>query len=350
MNRMNWRAGLRLTAVASLLALSSSVTSAQTSGPSGTPNACGDVAGTPATSNFGGVLSVFNIERRVPITGFSSVDTLAFPAATLQSVQGGALEFRERLFFNPQTGLLTSTLFTQQPSATFPTPLGLNVGADTLQTFAIQVDRIYTGRTPHASVLLTGRVVSNTPQAAPFGNLNCAPAAVSVSFPRSTTGGGTTGGGTTGGGTTGGGTTGGTTDTSIANVVVLIAGQVSTFSTTASGTVTVSNPAVPPDGGGNGGGGTGPTANAGPAKQQAVTQLYALSGLASTPGTAGGALTYQWRIPAGAKSASLTNPTSATPQIFFGQGFGDYEVELVVTDANGVSSAPARITISYSGP
>jgi hypothetical protein len=123
---------------------------------------------------------------------------------------------------------------------------------------------------------------------------------------------------------------------------------VSSYSTTATGTVTVTG--APTGGGSNGGGtGGGPTANAGAAQQQAFTRTYTLDGRQSTAGSAGGTVTYLWRIPTGARSATILDPTSAQPQIIFGEGFGNYDVELVVTDSAGNMSEPARITITYLG-
>jgi hypothetical protein len=125
---------------------------------------------------------------------------------------------------------------------------------------------------------------------------------------------------------------------------VLVAGTVTSYTTTASGTVDITRSATP---GGSGSGGTGgPTANAGSQQQQAFTRTYTLDARQST-GT--GTLTYLWRIPAGARSATILNPTSSQPQIIFGEGFGNYDVELIVTDANGVASQPMKITITYLG-
>ena len=348
-------------AVCMALTLLAGIASAQaTSTTTATANRC-DGSSSPVVIG-GGTVNQFSVERRLPANAFDAATGVSFPSAVTQAVQGGALEFRETLIFNQQNGRLTSRLFTQQPASTFPTSIITlnNLGSpDLLHTFVICVDRIYTSANPRPNVLMVGTVVDNAVSGA-FGTLNGATAAVSVSYPTATTGtGGSTGTGGTGTGGTGTGGTGtggtgtgtGTVDATqnIANVVVVVAGSVVSFTTTASGTVTLTG--APTGGGGGGGGGTtdGPTANAGPAQQQAFSRVHTLDARQSTAGTAGGTLTYLWRIPAGARSASILNPTSAQPQIVFGEGFGNYEVELVVTDSAGRASAPVRITITYLG-
>jgi hypothetical protein len=325
------------------LTLLAGTASAQATTTPGTANQCN---GTTTPTFVGtGTLTQFNIERRLTPTSFDASTGTSFPSGVLQSVEGGALEFRETLVYNPQNGRLTSRLFTQQPSSTFPTPIQTLTtlsATDLLSTYSICVDRIYRSSNPRPNVMFVGTVIENL-VSGPFGTLNGAPAAVSVSYPTATGTGGT-------GGTGGGGTGTVDTTTQIANVVVLIAGNVTAFTSTASGTVTITGVPTTPGGGGNGGGtGTGPTANAGAAQQQAFTRTHVLSGTASTVGTAGGTLTYLWRIPQGARSATILNPTSAQPQIIFGEGFGNYDVELVVTDSAGNVSEPARITITYLG-
>jgi hypothetical protein len=89
-----------------------------------------------------------------------------------------------------------------------------------------------------------------------------------------------------------------------------------------------------------------PTANAGPDQTAPVGSLVTLDGSASSdPG--GLPLTYQWAFvskPA-ASTAALSDPTSVH-STFTPDAVGDYRFQLIVTNADGFSSAPAAVMVS----
>lgn len=90
---------------------------------------------------------------------------------------------------------------------------------------------------------------------------------------------------------------------------------------------------------------TGPTANAGLARQESYTSVYQLSAAMSIVGEGGGPLMYSWR--AIGKQAGISNENTATPQVFFAEP-GEYIFELTVTDARGVSNS-TRVTVNFVG-
>ena len=90
-----------------------------------------------------------------------------------------------------------------------------------------------------------------------------------------------------------------------------------------------------------------PIANAGPNQTVQVGTLVTLDGSASSGPTGQLPLTYAWSFvskPAGS-AMTLSNPAIVHPT-FTPDALGNYVIQLVVTDAAGLSSAPATVTIS----
>jgi K319L-like, PKD domain len=81
---------------------------------------------------------------------------------------------------------------------------------------------------------------------------------------------------------------------------------------------------------------------------QAVTETLdrqiRLTGIASD--AIGSTLTFEWR--AVTKSAAIIHGDTATPDVQFGEGFGEYTFEVKVTNAAG-ASATASATIKFLG-
>ena len=108
---------------------------------------------------------------------------------------------------------------------------------------------------------------------------------------------------------------------------------------TSSGTLRFAGDATPA----TGGTGTGaPVADAGP-DITALTLEAQLDGSKSSDPD-GDAITYSWKSVG--RSASLRNATSAMPIVQFGEGFGEYEFELTVTDSKGLSTTD-RVKVLY---
>ena len=90
-----------------------------------------------------------------------------------------------------------------------------------------------------------------------------------------------------------------------------------------------------------------PIANAGPNQKAQVGILVTLDGSASSDPTDQLPLTYAWSLvsrPAGS-AVTLSDPTIVNPT-FTPDAVGNYVILLIVTDAAGLSSAPATVTIS----
>ncbi len=89
------------------------------------------------------------------------------------------------------------------------------------------------------------------------------------------------------------------------------------------------------------------TAVAGPKNTTAFSKWLQLDGSQSTT-TGGGALTYQWSIPAGSPTAGISGANSAKPNVQLGGGGGIYTFLLTVTDSSGNTSMDST-TINYQG-
>lgn len=269
----------------------------------------------------GGKVNAFRIERRVPLTAFSTTQTPDVPPDLLAAITSGALEVRERLFYNPQSNVLTSTWFTQAPAATFPTPLALDLTQSTVQVFSIDVTRILATQKPVNNVLFTG-LVHSVDIPGPFGDFTGAPATVSAAYVASETEGGLA---------------------TISNVLLNIAGVFASYTQGGSGDIDIT---YPPTGGGGGGGGGegGPKADAGTGGT-VVDYSIVLDG---TKSTGKAPLSFSWGMAAGSKTAAISGGNTATPTVSFGEGFGDYVFELTVTDADGETDK-ATVTFSYQG-
>jgi len=92
-----------------------------------------------------------------------------------------------------------------------------------------------------------------------------------------------------------------------------------------------------------------PIANAGPNQTVQTGTLVTLDGSASSDPSGQLPLSYAWSFvskPAGS-AATLSDLTIVNPT-FTADAAGDYLVQLIVTDAAGLSSAPATVTISTS--
>jgi hypothetical protein len=273
-------------------------------------------AAIPAAAQTGPTLQTFQVERVLALNNILTTITPMADPAVLAGIVGGALEIRERIFYNPVQKLLTSTIFLVPTGSPLPTPLFVDLNRATIAVFTLSVDNVYVTSKPNA-VMFVGVIGQST--ATPYGNYQGAPAVVSVGYTNDS-------------------------PAKITNVVDLIAGAVVTWSGTGAGTVTVVQPTT--GGGGGGGGATGPTVVITPATQTAVTRQIRLDASQSTD-SKGLALTYQW-VALGPPTANIINPTSATPDVQFDNGFGLYTFQVTVTNSAGMSSM-GTTTVQYLG-
>jgi hypothetical protein len=254
----------------------------------------------------------FSIENTVSLDDIGATTTAQFNPAVLTAIQGGALQLRQSVRFDPAAMTLTVNQFTTQPGAPLPTPSTASLGNDLLSTYVIRVDRIYTATTPSPSVMFVGTVTANSPQS-PHGNLTGAPAAVSVGYTTAT-------------------------PQTLNNAVALIAGRVVTFSGATTGTLTF--PQTP----GTGGPTTPPAGAPSVIVRPVADTNYPIIRLdaSQTTNPGGGTLTYSWRVVSGA--ASISAPTAASTDAYLLGSQGEYTFEVTVTNATGQSTS-SRITV-----
>ena len=269
-------------------------------------------------------VTALNFERQVTLSNVLSTFTPNAPANVLAAIAGGGVEVRERLVFNPQLSTITSTIFTVSPGSVLPTPLTQDITQGTLTVNTFRVDEIRASCSPVPSVLFIGTITSAPTTGLFAGNLNGATAALSVGF---------------------------TTDSppKINNVAFVVAGVVVEFSPAASGTLTFPPaPATPP---GTSGGPNAvirignPPANppSGNAPIQVFQNPFHLDALASTTGSG---VTFTWT--SDKPVDFIPSKNSATPDVQFQGGAGDYKITLTVTDATGASKS-TTITIQFTG-
>lgn len=266
-------------------------------------------------------LNSLTMERTIPLNQvFTSITPSGIPANVLAALTSGALEIREQTNYNPQAGTLTSSVFTTAAGAPVPTNLGTVSPSAYIAIVTVSVDKIYVTST---AVQIVGTVTQST--ATPYGSYQGSPGSFSFAYSKDT-------------------------PPKISNVIESVAGIIGTFSATATGTVSITQP---PGGGGPGGGGGSPitivvSGQTGTTLTfETPTNQISLDASASTS-TNAGALTYAWSIPAGAPSAVISLPggNAATPLIQLSSGKVQYTITLTVTDSKG-ATATATITIRY---
>jgi len=166
-------------------------------------------------------LSALNFERQLTLTDLLTTLTPNLPANELASITGGAQEIREILIYNPQQGTVTSTVFLVAAGAPLPTP-NFNFQTGVIQTTTLKISQILTSCSPTPSLLIVG-TLSNSSATGAFGNLNGAPAAISLGYTTAT-------------------------PPVINNVVEVVAGSVIAYSAAGTGTLTFPATAVVPPG------------------------------------------------------------------------------------------------------
>jgi hypothetical protein len=272
-------------------------------------------------------VTALSFERAIPLANVLTTITPNADPATLAALAGGALEIREQLVYNPGTGNITSTVFLVPTGSPLPSPGGTISGLNLVTITTAVVSHILTSCAVAPSLLFDGTISGSTPAANGYlygGSLVGASYALSLGY---------------------------TTDTTpkLNNVTETIPGVVTLYTAAATGTLTV--PAS--SSGGGGGGGTGPTivvkfANGTIALPNSNTQAANSPFLldASGSSSSGGALTFAWStISNSPVQFQLAN--SAITLVQFPSA-GDYQIQLVVTDASGASST-FKITLTFTG-
>ena len=255
----------------------------------------------------------FSIERVLTLNDVLTTLTPHLPANIVSSITSGAQEIREKLVYNPKLNTLTSTVFLVAPGSPNPTPTGVDLSGQTIASYRMAVDKIYTSCSPYPNVMFVGVLnLSAGGSSDSTGVYNVSltgdPAVVSIGY---------------------------TTDDppKINNVVELFAGAVVSFSAAGNGTVTFPpSPGTPP-------GSTGPNIVLNitiPAtgRIQVYTQFFHLDASRTTDSD-GLPVTFQWTV---TPPVSLTpSSTAAAIDIQF-PALGDYTVVLTATNSAGKSN------------
>lgn len=269
-------------------------------------------------------ISAFTSEASVPLNFVVASATPNIPNEVLAQLQGGTIQARQRITYDPARNVLTVWVFTAAPNDPLPLPqasLPQSTSSRTISLFEMSPECIIQSSSPTPNILFAGRITSNS-VSAPFGSLTGATAAVSLGYSTQTPGNFTMIGATVAG----------------SNVISSPRGQ---------GTLTFAGT----DGGGTPGDGGGTPGNRAP-----VVQIVPLPGSTTVPIIAldasassdpdGDPLTFQWRSIG--RPASISNANSAIAQVQLGGQVGEYTFEVTVSDNQGNSST-SRVTLSYYG-
>jgi hypothetical protein len=260
------------------------------------------------------------MERVLVLSTLHSSLTPNLPASLLGALTSGAQEIHEQTNYNPQASLLTETLFVLPAGSTLPTNLSTVPVTSYIGTFAMSIDKTYV---TSSAVQFVGSISQSSAPLVGSAGYQGAPATLSFGYTKDT-------------------------PPKIHDVIESIAGVVVTYTGTATGTLTITQPSTP----GGPGGGTGVTivlnglTGATPSIQTTVNQLTLDASASSS--TNAGALTYTWSIPQGSPSAGIGFPGGNTAVAFvqLSSGKQAYTINLTVTDATG-ATATATITIVF---
>ena len=256
-------------------------------------------------------ISTFRQEITVSPTAIHAATAPAIPANVFAAIAAGALEIRQAITYDANLKQLRVRTFTVAPQSPNPTPTAGQ--SNVVDDYIIDVTQTMFSTTPR-SVVMIG-TVSNVTTPSPVGIVRGNTVIYSAGYTQGTNGAAT-----------------------FNNTTLTVPGVGVLFAPTSSGTLTFLGDAAPGTGTGTG----GPTADAGP-DLTAFTVEIQLNGSKSS-GAGGSAITYLWKNVG--KSASLRDATSATPIVQFGEGFGEYEFELTVTNSSG-QTATDRVKVLY---
>lgn len=258
------------------------------------------------------VVTDLSLERRLILGNALTSTDLNFAPDSLQLINSGALELRERLIYNPTLGTLTSTLFTVQ-SGSPALSLDANITGGTVGQYTLNIEKTYSVTKPRNILAFAGTVSSSSPNGL-LGDVAGAPFSVSMVY---------------------------TNDTppKVVDLVVVIAGRVVEYSKDATGTLTLpktNTPVTAPP--------TGPQINI--IAPTSTTDRQISLDASKTTDASNTSLTYVWKNVN--RSAAILQPNTSVAIVQFTEGFGDYVFELTVTNGNGVVSKKT-VTISYLG-
>jgi hypothetical protein len=252
-------------------------------------------------------ISSFRAEGTLPYDQIGVPQTPNVPANVAAAITSGALEIRQVVTWAPPGSNINIRHILVQPQAPNPTPDGSQVG--TLDNYNVSV-RELTSSTD--ALTFTGSLSQILGQS-PFGLSSGSP--VFYSFGHTTSG----------------------TTTTFRNVTLVVPGKLTTFLSTAMGTLTFSGQGPGPSPGGL-------QANAGPDFSTGQSEVMLDAVLSTIP--PGATVTYKWRSVSG--PGNVLDPNSAQTRVQLAGNAGDYVFELTITDSAGNTSSD-QVRVSYTG-
>jgi hypothetical protein len=260
---------------------------------------------TPPTS-----IPTFTIEHLLDVTTIQTTLAATIAPQFLPMIFSPAYEVRTKITYIAASNYFNNDIFVVPAGSPLPTPASYPILNNRFAFVTGLVDNVYLNCTPYASFMLTGRYVAGQ---ALLGNPTGAPFAFSAGYNVDDPDAGHR----------------------FRDLAFTSSGIGMTFEAYAYGTITLPQPpAVPPPPSGN------PTISVSPSVgSNGVTQVHSNPLVLDASQSAdpnGQALTYLWS----SSNTVLFTPTntSATPQLTFQAGFGDYPITLTVTNASGAST------------
>ncbi len=281
------------------------------------------VAAVVATSVFGPAwaqstqkeIEEYSVERVVPLSFLLAPAPLPFPDDVLKALQAGKLEIRVRNRYTSSDSIMTSHAYLVPAGTPLPLPEPMPAGSPaTISLFTKKVDSILFSDKPVPGVTLIGRVIAVPVRPAGLDILG------SVHI-----------------------TTFGYTEGSPATFTMYggaFLGSGAEYSPKATGTLKFKGPPPPPPPPGEN---RAPVAVITPATQTVLARQIQLDGTKSSDPD-GDPITYSWKSTG--RTAAVFQANTATPQVQFHGGVGDYTFELTVTDSKGLTGK-ATTTVMY---
>jgi len=259
-------------------------------------------------------LSTFTQEVVVNPAMINAATPPNIPAALITAVTSGAIQLRQQVTFDATLRQLRFRTFAVAPQSPNPTPAAGQTNV--VDDYTVDVTQILFTKDPRSMILIG--TVSNVATPSPVGVARGNTVIYSAGYTQGTNG-----------------------AAQFNNTTLLLPGTGVLFAPTSSGTLTFLGDAT---GGGTGTTGKTPVADAGPDLTAFTIEAQLDGSKSSDPD--GNAITYMWKNVG--KSASMRDVTTAKPIVQFGEGYGEYEFELTITNSKGVT-ATDRVKVLYLG-
>lgn len=266
------------------------------------------------------VLSAFSAESAISPGQIDLAAGAALPSDVLAALQGGSLQLRQQLSYDPaQMTLQISGILV--PSATASPVPANTTGVQTLWSYSVALERVDLTTTPRQQLAFIGHIAAGQSKSALFGDLtgSIVTATASYTTPASSS-----------------------APATFQAITTSLAGAGAVFSSAGLGTLKIVNPVTAQL----------PLAVAGPKGNQVTTPQFTLDGTQSTDPN-GSPLTYSWVfVPAAGQAVTITGANTPTPSVTISDSvfaYGEYTFQLTIVDAAGLTSSDT-VTVEYVSP